>query len=103
LVSRTPTSIAGRLVEHSTKPLALRGFAIGGLNRDAYLAGAKVVEMYSFAPTEGAAMCATLLTHQGTAYVAFDHDSAAIADGATMRRCPARGVRGTCLVLPQAR
>jgi len=86
-VSRTPTAVLRRAIEHSTRPLALRGVVVRGLQRDAYLAGAKVLETYSFGPTEGAAMSATLLTHQHTACLAFNFDRAAITDVAVMRTC----------------
>jgi hypothetical protein len=56
------------------------------LNRDAYLAGAQVSEMFSFAPTEGAAISATLLNHQNRVCLAFNYDTAAVTDVETMRR-----------------
>ncbi|MEA2167389.1 MAG: diacylglycerol O-acyltransferase / wax synthase [Solirubrobacteraceae bacterium] len=85
-VSRMPNLVIGPIIEGAARPLALRTFAIRGLNRDAYLAGAQVSEMFSFAPTEGAAISATLLNHQNRVCLAFNYDTAAVTDVETMRR-----------------
>ncbi|HWF54072.1 MAG TPA: wax ester/triacylglycerol synthase domain-containing protein [Solirubrobacteraceae bacterium] len=87
LVSRAPTALVGRLLELANRPVALQGFVVSGLTRDAYLAGAQVLQMFSFAPTSGCALAMTLLSHQDTSCIAFNFDRDAIADPETMGRC----------------
>jgi hypothetical protein len=87
LVSRTPTVIAARLMEESMRPLAAQGFVVPGLDRDAYLAGARVTRMFTFAPTSGCALSVTLVTHQATSCIGFNFDTSAVTDPELMGRC----------------
>lgn len=86
-VSRAPGPLIERVAQRSTRPLALQAFTVRGLDRDAYLAGAKVVQMFSFGPTTGCAMAVMLTTHQDTCCMGFTYDTAAITDLALMRCC----------------
>jgi hypothetical protein len=87
LISRTPTAIAARLMEGSVRPLAAQGFIVPGLDRDAYLAGARVTRMFTFAPTSGCALSMTLVTHQQTSCIGFNFDTSAVTDPQLMGRC----------------
>ena len=87
LVSRTPTRLASRLMEQSMRPLAAQGFVVPGLAREAYLAGAQVLRMFTFAPTAGCALSMTLVTHQETSCIGFNFDTRAITDPALLGRC----------------
>jgi diacylglycerol O-acyltransferase / wax synthase len=86
VLSRAPTLVFGRVMERSNRPLALQGFIVRGLNRDAYLAGARVLRMFTFAPTAGCALSMTLVTHQATSCIGFNLDTAAIAEPELLRR-----------------
>jgi WS/DGAT/MGAT family acyltransferase len=86
-VSRTPTPVAGRLMERSMRPLAVQGFSVSGLDRDAYLAGARVTHMFTFAPTSGCALSMTVVTHQQTSCIGFNFDTAAVTDPQLMGSC----------------
>jgi hypothetical protein len=87
LVSRTPTPLAGRLMERSMRPLAVQGFSVSGLARDAYLAGARVTRMFTFAPTSGCALSMTIVTHQQTSCIGFNFDTAAVTDPQLLGSC----------------
>jgi diacylglycerol O-acyltransferase len=87
LVSRTPTVLAARLMEQSMRPLAVQGFIVPGLDRDAYLAGARVTRLFSFAPTSGCALSVTLVTHQQTSCIGFNLDTSAVTEQELMGRC----------------
>lgn len=84
---RTPTALLGPLLERSARPLALQTFVTRGLDRDAYLAGAQVQRMFSFAPTGGCAVSATLVTHQEHCCLGLSLDTAAVTDRALLRDC----------------
>ncbi|WP_354698821.1 Putative diacylglycerol O-acyltransferase [Paraconexibacter sp. AEG42_29] len=86
-ISRTPTALVAQAMERSNRPLALQAFVVRGLNRDAYLAGGRVLRMFSFGPTTGCALSATLVTHQDQACIGFNYDTAAVTDPALMSRC----------------
>jgi diacylglycerol O-acyltransferase len=87
VISRTPTPVAGRLMERSMRELAATGFVVPGLNRDAYLAGAQVLRMFSFAPTSGCALSMTLVTHQESSCMGFNADTTAIERPEILWRC----------------
>lgn len=87
LVSRTPTKVAARLMEESMRPLAVQGFVVPGLARDAYFAGARVLRQFTFAPTSGCALSMTLVTHQQTSCIGFNFDTSAVTDPALLGRC----------------
>lgn len=86
VLSRVPSRILGPIIERRARSLALRAIAFRGLDRDAYLAGARVEQMYVFGPTENAAMCVSLLVHQGLCCLALNIDTAAVRDLAALRR-----------------
>lgn len=87
VVSRAPGPLIERVAQRSTRPLALQAFTVRGLDRDAYLAGARVLRMFSFGPTTGCAMAVMLTTHQDTCCLGLTYDTAAVTDVAAMLRC----------------
>lgn len=87
VISRTPTPVVGRLIERAMLPLAAQGFIVPGLRRDAYLAGAQILRMFSFAPTAGCALSMTLVNHRDTSCLGFNFDREAVEDPATMGQC----------------
>lgn len=86
VISRAPASLVGRLTRQATRPLALQAFTVRGLDRDAYLAGARVERMFSFAPTNGCAVAVTLTTHGTRCCLGLTYDAAAVTDPAAMGR-----------------
>ena len=87
LVSRTPTPVMGRVMERAMRPLAAQGFVVPGLGREAYLAGAKILRMFSFAPTSGCALSMTLVIDAEMSCLGFNLDTAAITHPDTLGAC----------------
>jgi WS/DGAT/MGAT family acyltransferase len=98
ITSRAPTAFVGRAMACANRALALQGFVVSGLSRDAFLAGAQVRRMFTFAPTAGCALSMTLTSHQDTSCLAFNFDTDAITDVTLMGRC----LRESFLALPAA-
>lgn len=86
IVSRAPAGVVNRWAERATRPLALQAFTVRGLDREAYLAGARVLRMFSFGPTNGCAVAATLTTHEDTCCLGLTYDTAAVTDVPLMAR-----------------
>lgn len=86
-LSRIPTRILGPALERAARPLALQAFVIRGLDRDAYFAGARVERMFSFGPTGGCALAATLVTHQDVSCISFNVDTTAFNAPEALGRC----------------
>jgi len=58
---------------------------------ESFLAGARLVGLYAFAPTSGSAVNVALVTLAGRAFVGIAIDTAAVADGAVLGECLAAG------------
>lgn len=63
-----------------------------GLDRPAFVAGARIDRLWAFAPTAGAACSITLLSHDGTGCVAIAVDRSAIADPDRLVACLVAGI-----------
>jgi diacylglycerol O-acyltransferase / wax synthase len=60
---------------------------VPGLERRAFLGGARIERMWAFAPPAGAAMSVTLLSHTDTCGVGLACDRRAVADPEQLRSC----------------
>jgi diacylglycerol O-acyltransferase / wax synthase len=58
-----------------------------GLDRPAFVAGARIDRLWAFAPTAGSACSVTLLSHEGRGCVAIAVDRAAVADPDRLVAC----------------
>ncbi len=67
---------------------------------DVYVAGARVEELYAFAPTAGAALNAALVTVAGRATVGLTIDDAAVPDSAVLVDCLSQGAAEVVGALP---
>ena len=85
VMSRMPSTLvlAARARVGAGADLAASNFP--GIDRDAFMAGAKVERMYAFGPLPGAAMMATLVSHTGICCIALNCDGTAIDEPAAMR------------------
>ncbi|MCW3039738.1 MAG: hypothetical protein JWM31_1643, partial [Solirubrobacterales bacterium] len=83
-LSRAPRTLLRRVTRQVTGPLALQAFTVRGLRREAFVAGARVERMFSFAPTNGCALAVTLTTHQDRCCLGLTYDAAAVTDPAAM-------------------
>lgn len=64
---------------------------VPGPPSETYLAGARIVGLYAFAPPSGAALNVSLLTPAGRDCVGVNIDAAAVADGSKMVACLEEG------------
>lgn len=80
VMSRAPTPLLERIAGGFTRACDLQCFTFRGLDREAYVAGAKVESMAVFGPTAGAAVTMTITSHGERCGVGLTSDSAAVAD-----------------------
>jgi hypothetical protein len=83
VLTRVPAPVLTRLTERMLRATDLQASNIAGLARPAYIAGAKILRMYPFAPVPGAAVMVTLVSHNGTCCIGINADAAAIPDTET--------------------
>jgi diacylglycerol O-acyltransferase len=91
VMSRIPAGILTRLTASFTRSIDLQASNIRGLDRPAFLAGARVERMFPFGPLPGSAIMATLVSHEGRCCVGVTLDSAAVTDVEAMARCLQEG------------
>jgi diacylglycerol O-acyltransferase / wax synthase len=82
-----PPVVVGRLMGGLLRANDVNVVDLVGLDRPAFLAGARLDRLWAFAPTAGAACSVTLLSHAGTACLALSADRAAVADPDGMTAC----------------
>jgi hypothetical protein len=82
-----PAPVVARLMGGLLRGNDVNVVDLVGLDRPAYLAGARLDRLWAFAPTAGAACSVTLLSHAGTACLALSADRAAVADPEGMAAC----------------
>nr|WP_218891061.1 wax ester/triacylglycerol synthase domain-containing protein [Actinomycetospora corticicola] len=80
LLARLPGALVARFGGGSTGGNDLQASSVPGLREDVYLAGARIVRSYPFAPLPGCAAMIAMLTHGDTCCVAANLDAAAITD-----------------------
>jgi diacylglycerol O-acyltransferase len=80
LVSRVPPPLLSRLTASFTRSIDLQASNFRGLDRKAYIAGARVLRMFAFGPAPGCGAMATLVSHEGRCCIALTIDTAAVAD-----------------------
>lgn len=80
LIGRLPGAVTGRFGGGSTAGNDLQASNIPGLREDVFLAGARIVRSYPFAPLPGCAAMIAMITHGDTCCVAANLDAAAIVD-----------------------
>jgi len=85
IMSRAPTPVLERFAGGFTRACDLQLFTFRGLDREAYVAGAKVDGMAVFGPTAGAAATATVTSHGETCGIGLTTDPAAVTDPEALR------------------
>jgi WS/DGAT/MGAT family acyltransferase len=86
-LSRLPTGAIVQLVGGVAAKLDLQASNVRGLERPAYVAGARVTRFYAFGPRPGCAAMVSLVSHDGTCCVAGNINPAAITDVELFERC----------------
>ena len=87
MASRLPAPLLAKAARRMSSSLDLQASSITGLDRDAFLAGARITRMFVFGPVPGSAIMATLLSHQGVCCIAITTDHDAVPDPDVLRAC----------------
>ncbi|MCW3065695.1 MAG: hypothetical protein JWN32_2867, partial [Solirubrobacterales bacterium] len=91
ITSRLPTPVLTRLMAGYTHSIDLQASNFRGLDRPAYVAGARVDGMHVFGPAPGCGMMATLVSHEGVCSIGLTMDAAAITEPDLMSSCVREG------------
>ena len=80
LMSRLPAVLVATMSERVTRSIDLQASNVRGLERTAYIAGARVERMYAFGAAPGPAVMVTLMSYHGQCHIAVNVNAAAIPD-----------------------
>ena len=86
-----PAPLLARVQGAATSANDLQASNVRGMTRPSYLAGARIVRSYPFAPLPGGAAMIALTSHEDTCCVAATLDPAAITEPALFRDCLVAG------------
>jgi WS/DGAT/MGAT family acyltransferase len=91
-LSRLPGAISGPMTERVTRTIDIQASNVRGLERPAYLAGARVLRTFPFGAAPGPAAMITLFSHEGTCCIGVNVDAAAVPDHELFVRCIEEGL-----------
>jgi hypothetical protein len=91
-LSRLPATVVATMTQRVTRSIDLQASNVRGLDRVAYLAGARVERMYAFGAAPGPAVMVTLMSYDGTCCIAVNVNSAAVPDHELFVRCMDEGL-----------
>ena len=91
-LSRLPATVVATMTQRVTRSIDLQASNVRGLDRVAYLAGARVERMYAFGAAPGPAVMVTLMSYHGTCCIAVNVNSAAVPDHELFVRCMDEGL-----------
>jgi WS/DGAT/MGAT family acyltransferase len=91
-LSRLPSAVAATMTERVTRSIDLQASNIRGLDRLAYLAGARVERMYAFGAAPGPAVMVTLMSYHGTCCITVNVNAAAVPDHQLFVSCVKEGL-----------
>ena len=86
-----PAPITARLSARLTQTNDLQASNIPGLQRDAYMAGARIERVYPFGPLPGCAAMISLVSHGDTCCIGANLDAAAFTEPDLFRECLVEG------------
>jgi WS/DGAT/MGAT family acyltransferase len=92
LISRMPATLVARMTEQLTKSIDVQASNVRGLERTAYLAGARVERTYAFGAAPGPAVMVTLMSYEGVCCIAVTANAAAVPDHELLVRCLREGL-----------
>jgi WS/DGAT/MGAT family acyltransferase len=87
VMARLPAPVLARLTASFTRSIDLQASNFRGLDREAYMAGARVLRMYPFGPVPGCGAMATLVSHEETCCIGLTIDTEAVTDAEAFDRC----------------
>jgi WS/DGAT/MGAT family acyltransferase len=96
ILSRLPPVLAATMTERVTRSIDLQVSNVRGLDRTAYLAGARIDSMYAFGAAPGPAVMVTLMSYAGTCGIAFTINAAAVPDHEELVACFEAGLAEVC-------
>jgi diacylglycerol O-acyltransferase len=91
VLARMPASVLVQVASGTTAGNDLQASNVPGIPDEVYIAGAKIEQIYPFAPLPGCAAMITMYTYNGTCCVGANLDAAAITDTALFARCLEQG------------
>jgi WS/DGAT/MGAT family acyltransferase len=91
-LSRLPAVAVAAMTERVTRSIDLQASNVRGLERPAYLAGARISRIYPFGAAPGPAVMVTLLSFQGTCCIGVTINAAAVPDHEVLVRCLEEGL-----------
>jgi diacylglycerol O-acyltransferase / wax synthase len=91
VLARLPAALLVRIAGSTTSSNDLQASNVPGIREEVYVAGAKIEQIYPFAPLPGCAAMVSMYTYNGMCFVGANVDAAAIKDTALFGRCLARG------------
>ena len=91
VLATLPAPLLARVQGAATAANDLQASNVPGMTRPAYLAGARIVRSYPFAPLPGGPAMIALTSHEDTCCIAVTLDPAAITDPALFRECLVAG------------
>jgi hypothetical protein len=80
------------MTERVTRSIDLQASNIRGLDRTAYIAGARVERTYAFGAAPGPAVMVTLMSYDGVCCIAVNVNAAAIPDHERFLECAQAGL-----------
>jgi len=90
-LARLPAALLVHIAGSTTAGNDLQASNVPGIAEEVYVAGAKIEQIYPFAPLPGCAAMISMYTYAGTCFLGANLDAAAIKDTALFGRCLARG------------
>jgi hypothetical protein len=102
VLSRLPAVVAATMTERVTRSIDLQASNIKGIQRTAYLAGARVERLFAFGAAPGPAVMVTLMSYDGMCCIALTINGAAIPDHERFRECIVEGFDEVLTLAPEA-
>jgi diacylglycerol O-acyltransferase / wax synthase len=90
-LARIPAALLVQIAGSTTAGNDLQASNVPGIRDEVYIAGAKIEQIYPFAPLPGCAAMISMYTYNGTCCVGANLDAAAITDTALFGRCLQQG------------
>jgi WS/DGAT/MGAT family acyltransferase len=91
-LSRLPATAVAAMTERVTRSIDIQASNVRGLERPAYLAGARVLRTYPFGAAPGPAVMVTLMSFEGTCCIGVTVNAAAVPDHEVLVRCLEEGL-----------
>jgi hypothetical protein len=91
-LNHLPAAVVAAMTERVTRSIDLQASNVRGLDRIAYIAGARVLRTYPFGAAPGPAVMVTLMSFHGTCCIAVNVNAAAVPDHEVFVRCLREGL-----------